>query len=77
MQITLEHAIHTYADVYQRVYKRAPRNVHILDSEWVMINGARMRINELEYLTEQLEHEYSKLLAQKRSLVNRLINWFK
>ncbi|MFN8529895.1 MAG: hypothetical protein U0670_14930 [Anaerolineae bacterium] len=77
MEITSEHAIVTYADAYQKLYNRPPRDLHVLDHDWVMVNGARMRVGELQFLTNQLEQEYTKSNAHKKNLVLRLINWFK
>ncbi|MDX2160110.1 MAG: hypothetical protein SF162_02175 [bacterium] len=77
MELTPERAALTYADVYQKLYNRPPRDLHVLDQDWVMVNGARMRVTELEYLTTQLEIEYRKALSHKKSIVSRLINWFK
>ncbi|MBC8171062.1 MAG: hypothetical protein H7X77_05305 [Anaerolineae bacterium] len=66
-----------YADAYQKLYNRAPRDLRALDHEWVVVNGARMRVTELEYLTRQLQQEYTQGLEQKRNLVTRLVKWFK
>ncbi|HEX2619798.1 MAG TPA: hypothetical protein VHL11_06615 [Phototrophicaceae bacterium] len=66
-----------YADAYQKLYNRTPRDLRALDNEWVVVNGARMRINELEYLTRQLQQEYTQGLEQKRNVVMRLVKWFK
>jgi hypothetical protein len=66
-----------YAQAYQRLYKRLPRDLRALDNNWVVVNGARMRVAELEYLTRQLQQEYDQSLAQRRSVVNRLLKWFK
>ncbi len=48
-----------------------------VDNDWVIVNGARMRVNELEYLTRQLQQEYTQGLEKKKSMVLRLLNWFK
>ena len=75
--ISAEKAMLDYAQAYQRLYNRRPRDLHALDHEWVIVNGAKMRAIELEYLTRQLQHEYRQRLAQKRSVVNRLLKWLK
>ncbi|MCL4246920.1 MAG: hypothetical protein KJ065_02085 [Anaerolineae bacterium] len=75
--INAEQAMFDYAEAYERLYNRPPRDLHALDHEWVIVNGARMRANELEYLTRQLQLEYSQGVAHRRSIVNRLLKWFK
>jgi len=66
-----------YAEAYQKLYKRMPKDLHALDNNWVVVNGARMRVAELEYLTKQLQLEYSQSIAERRNLVNRVLRWFK
>ena len=63
----------------QLLYQRAPRELRLLNSGWVAVNGARMRLTEMVYLTRQLEKEYQAQweLAHKRTLVQRLLKWFK
>jgi len=73
----IEKLMDTYTEVYQNVYQRSPRDLQILNEDWVLVNGAKMRITELEYLTQQLQLEYNEMRRQKRSLVSRLINWLK
>ncbi|MCC6616827.1 MAG: hypothetical protein IT320_25360 [Anaerolineae bacterium] len=75
--INVKQAMFDYAQAYQRVYHRRPRDLHALDHEWVIVNGARLHAVELEYLTRQLQHEYHQELAQKRSVVNRLLKWLR
>lgn len=77
MDSTVEKVTHNYAQAYQKLYNRTPRELRILDHEWVVVNGARMRISELEFLTHQLLNEYNQGLQNRRNLVSRLINWFK
>ncbi len=77
MELTSEQAIFSYADAYQKLYKRSPRELRVVDNEWVIVNGARMRVDELEYLTRQLEQEYTQTMSQKKNMVMRLLNWFK
>jgi hypothetical protein len=72
-----EHVMHSYAEAYEKLYNRRPRDLRAVDNNWVIVNGARMRINELEILTKQLQMEYSQSIGSKRSIVGRLINWFK
>ncbi len=66
-----------YAEAYQKLYRRMPKDLRALDNNWVVVNGARMRVSELEYLTKQLQQEYNQSIAQQRSIVNRLLKWFK
>jgi len=66
-----------YAEAYQKLYNRIPKDLRVIDHEWVIVNGARMRVNELEYLTRQLQQEYNQGLAEKRSVINRLVRWLK
>ena len=77
MNVSSEKAMIHYAEAYQKLYKRMPKDLRALDSNWVVVNGARMRVSELEYLTKQLQQEYMQSLAERRSIVNRLLHWFK
>jgi hypothetical protein len=79
MDIQSEKVISHYAEAYQQLYKRTPKDVRILGNGWVSVNGAKMRVSELEYLTIQLQQEYNQgqTLEQRRSIVNRLLKWFK
>lgn len=75
--ISAHQAMQHYAQAYERLYNRAPRDLRALDQEWVVVNGARMRAIELEHLTRQLQLEYSQSLAQKKSVVMRLLKWLR
>lgn len=66
-----------YTEAYQRLYKREPRDLRMIDSEWVIVNGAQMRLHELEYLTQQLQLEYRAGLEKRKNVVQRLVKWFK
>lgn len=77
MTLSPEYVMHSYAEAYEKLYKRRPRDLRAVDSNWVIVNGARMRINELEILTKQLQMEYKQSMVSKRSVVSRLIGWFK
>ena len=48
----------------------------MLNAEWVVVNGARMHVNDLIGLTTQLYAEYKRTEAKKKSLVGRLIGFF-
>jgi hypothetical protein len=77
MEFSAERAITLYAQAYQRLYNRLPADMRALDNEWVVVNGARMQVNELEYLTRQLQREYDQGMAQRRTVLSKLISWFK
>lgn len=72
----VEKAMVQYLEVYQALYHRAPRELRDLGNNWVLVNGARMSIEELENLTNELNREYQQILANKRSIVKKLLNWF-
>jgi hypothetical protein len=72
-----EHAMHNYAEAYEKLYNRRPRDLRAIDGNWVIVNGARIRVTELEHLTQQLLSEYKQTVGQRRSIVKRLITWFK
>jgi hypothetical protein len=74
--VNIENAMARYLEVYQSLYRRAPTELRELGGEWVLVNGARMTIGELEQLTEQLQRELQTEQARKRNLVKRLLNWF-
>ncbi|MGJ3238187.1 MAG: hypothetical protein ACFE0Q_05725 [Anaerolineae bacterium] len=69
--------MHRYAEAYEKLYNRRPRDLRAVDDDWVIVNGARMRLAELEHLTRQLQLEYQQTLNNKRNLVSKLIKWFK
>lgn len=70
-------AVKSYNTIYERLYQRPPKGLEIIDDQWVMVNGARMSLSELQFLTDRLQQEYQETIAQKRSLVGRLVHWFK
>ncbi len=71
-----EKAMAKYLEIYQSLYRRAPTELRDLGGDWVLVNGARMSLIELEQLTEQLQRELQQEQNRKRSLVKRLLNWF-
>ncbi|MBZ0284951.1 MAG: hypothetical protein K8L97_29720 [Anaerolineae bacterium] len=77
VDVNAEKAMLYYSDAYQKLYNRRPKDLRALDDGWVIVNGARMRVTELEMLTTQLQHEYKRDTDQRRSIVNRLLKWFK
>ncbi|GAB1422474.1 hypothetical protein MASR2M15_27080 [Anaerolineales bacterium] len=77
MQQSIDIVLKNYVSAYRRLYNRTPHNIETIDHNWVMINGARMRLTDLEYLTEQLEFEYqNSMQTNRKSVINRLIKWF-
>lgn len=78
MDMHSENILTHYTQAYQLLYKRSPKDVRMLGNGWVSVNGAKMRLTELEFLTHQLQLEYNQLvIAEKRGIVKRLLNWFK
>ncbi len=77
MAANSEEVILDYAKAYQKLYNRMPKDLHALDNGWVVVNGARMNLPELEYLTQQLKLEYRQSITERRSVVSRLISWLK
>jgi hypothetical protein len=65
-----------YQNVYLSLYQRTPRELRDLGNNWVLVNGARMSVDELENLARELQKEYEQVLANKRSIVKKLLNWF-
>lgn len=74
--MNIEKAMARYLEIYQSLYKRAPSELRDLGGDWVLVNGARMTIDELEQLTAQLQRELQQEQARKRNIVKRLLNWF-
>lgn len=65
-----------YLEVYRSLYRRTPSELRDLGNNWVLVNGARMTIQELEQLTQQLHHEFRLEQERKRSVLKRLVGWF-
>ncbi len=72
----VEKAMARYLDIYQALYRRTPSELRDLGSNWVLVNGARMTVEELDQLTEQLQKELQQEQNRRRSIVKRLLNWF-
>lgn len=72
-----EQVMHRYAKAYENLYNRRPRDLRAVDDKWVIVNGARMRVGELEHLTRQLQTEYNQTVSEKKNVLGRLIKWFK
>jgi hypothetical protein len=77
VNLSAEQVMTHYAEAYRQLYNRLPRELRALDNNWVIVNGARMRVTELEYLTQQLQQEYKQGLPERRSVVLRLVKWLK
>ena len=70
--------IQHYKQAYQQLYKRTPSEIQILANDWLIVNGARMQANELQFLTIQLRREIDReSVAQRRQTIRKLLNWFK
>ncbi len=74
--MNIERAMARYLEIYQSLYKRKPSELRDLGSDWVLVNGARMTLHELEQLTGQLQSEFQQEQMRKRGLVKRLLGWF-
>lgn len=72
-----EQVIGQYKQAYQKLYERTPQYLYVLDNEWVIVNGARMRTTELQYIVQRLNEEYKQVHAKRQSVVQRLISWLK
>lgn len=67
----------SYSTAYQKLYNHIPKDLRAIDNEWVVVNGARIQVSELLFLTERLQQEYKQSQAHQHSIVTRLIKWFK
>jgi len=76
MDASSEKAMMYYAEAYQKLYNRRPKDLRAIDNGWVIVNGARMRVTELEYLTVQLQREFNQGRDERRGVVMRLLKWF-
>ena len=74
--INSERAMAQYLQIYQSLYRRAPSELRDLGNSWVLVNGARMTVEELEQLTEQLHREFLAERERKRGVLKRLVGWF-
>jgi hypothetical protein len=74
--MNVENAMAHYLEIYQSLYKRTPTELRDLGGDWVLVNGARMTVEELRQLTDQLQRELQQEQARKRNIVKRLLGWF-
>lgn len=72
----VEKAMARYSNLYLSLYQRSPKELRDLGNNWVLVNGARMNVDELENLSEELNREYQQVLANKRNLVKKMLSWF-
>lgn len=77
MEHSVENAISRYSDAYHQVYRRRPSQLHTIGNNLIVVNGARMQPSELDFLTSQLLHEHEQIFQRRRTIVGRLIKWFK
>ena len=77
METGHEEIIVHYVEAYQKLYNRRPKDLQNLDNGWVIVNGARMRVTELEYITRQLQQEINQDMLKRRNVVTRLLKWLK
>lgn len=77
MQISTETAIMRFTDAYTKLFKRNPQDLYALDNNWIVVNGARFQVIELEFLSAHMELQYKLVQEQKRGLIHRLIRWLK
>ena len=75
MNMTAEQALMCYADAFYRVYNFMPDDLLALDEEWAFVNGVRIPVCEVAWLTNSLEQEFA-MQQQKRGVVVRLIEHF-
>jgi hypothetical protein len=69
--------LRNYAQAYHKLYKRYPRELHRIDNDWVLVNGARISAADLNLMTQKLLDEYAQSSSARRSIAARLIAWFK
>ena len=77
MSISPETVIEHYATAYHKLYNRPPQELRVLNREWVVVNGARMRLSQLQYVTRQMQLEYDQGKEERRNVLRRLIKWLK
>jgi hypothetical protein len=71
-----DQAMNRYLVIYQSLFRRMPRELRDLGGNWVLVNGARMSVEELEQISDQLQHELWQEQHRRRGIVNRLLKWF-
>jgi hypothetical protein len=74
--VDVEKVMTRYLEIYHALYRRTPSELRDLGNNWVLVNGARMTLEELDQLTGQLQHELEQEQIRKRNIVKRLLAWF-
>lgn len=77
MQNDIQRVASRYLDLYRKVYNREPKDLRVLDNNFVVVNHVQLRLTDLETLCEQLEEEYRSLKRQKRNTITRLMQWLR
>ncbi len=77
MPINADTAMMRFTSAYVKLFKRMPQNLQAIDNNWVLVNGARFQIVELEFLSAHMELQYKLVQQQKRGLIQRLVRWLK
>ena len=75
MNQTATHIITQYKQAYEKLYHRVPQYLYALDENWVIVNGARMRVIDLQYVVHQLNEEFNQKQVKRQSVLHRLISW--
>lgn len=80
MRSDIQKTITRYIQLYEALYDRQPKDVRVIDGEFILINNTQIRLADLKQLTQQLQHEYDakrRQQRQQRSTIQRLINFFR
>lgn len=77
MQSQIKQIAKKYHYLYQKLYDREPRGFRVLSEEFVIVNDMQIRLSDFEQLTRQLEEEYRSKQQSQKSVITRLIKWFK
>lgn len=77
MPSKMQRVVTKYLQLYKQLYNREPKDIRVIDEEFVIVNDTQIRLADLEMLTQQLEQEYQSIQNKHRSVVKRLINWFR
>lgn len=75
VESSAERAIARYSAAYRALYGRSPRELCPDREGWVIVNGARVRVRELESLAAQLEADYADTRVHRRVVISRLVTW--
>ena len=75
MYMTAEQTLMCYTDAFYRVHRYVPDDIFAVDENWVFLNGVKIPVSEVAWLTNCLEQEYA-IQQMKRGVVVRLIEYF-